>query len=228
MGLRRRRPVRPQSSLWQPRTICVDSSIARTPLGLGVILDVVYNHLGPDGNFLAKFAPRYFSERYKNEWGEAINFDDDAAGGPRVRRRECRVLDRRISSGRPSPRRDTADLRRVVGPRAGRDVATCARRCRRTADSPDCGERAAGRARRCGRSSTTASASMRCGTTTSTTPPWLRSPAAARRTTPTTAAHRRNSSRSPNGAFSIRGSVTRGSSERRGTRRPSASRRRGS
>jgi maltooligosyltrehalose trehalohydrolase len=43
-----------------------------------VILDVVYNHLGPDGNFLAEFSPAYFSTRYKNEWGDAINFDDDA------------------------------------------------------------------------------------------------------------------------------------------------------
>jgi maltooligosyltrehalose trehalohydrolase len=48
-------------------------------LGLGVILDVVYNHLGPDGNFLGQFSSRYFSDRYKNEWGAAINFDDDAA-----------------------------------------------------------------------------------------------------------------------------------------------------
>ncbi len=47
--------------------------------GLGVILDVVYNHLGPDGNFLGKFTGRYFSSRYDNEWGDAINFDDDAA-----------------------------------------------------------------------------------------------------------------------------------------------------
>lgn len=49
-------------------------------LGIGVILDVVYNHLGPDGNFLAAFAPAYFSERHKTDWGKAINFDgDDAA-----------------------------------------------------------------------------------------------------------------------------------------------------
>ncbi len=48
-------------------------------LGLGVILDVVYNHLGPDGNFLGEFAPSFFSRRYSNEWGDAINFDDDAA-----------------------------------------------------------------------------------------------------------------------------------------------------
>jgi maltooligosyltrehalose trehalohydrolase len=43
--------------------------------GLGVILDVVYNHLGPDGNYLKAFSPAYFTNRYKNEWGEAINFD---------------------------------------------------------------------------------------------------------------------------------------------------------
>lgn len=45
--------------------------------GIGVILDVVYNHLGPDGNFLWQFAPDYFSNRYENEWGDAINFDGD-------------------------------------------------------------------------------------------------------------------------------------------------------
>ncbi len=44
-------------------------------LGIGVILDVVYNHVGPDGNFLKAFADDYFTDRYANEWGEAINFD---------------------------------------------------------------------------------------------------------------------------------------------------------
>src|SRR5205085_5048875 len=44
-------------------------------LGLGVILDVVYNHFGPDGNYLGAFSPAYFTDRYKNEWGEAVNFD---------------------------------------------------------------------------------------------------------------------------------------------------------
>ncbi len=43
--------------------------------GLGVILDVVYNHLGPDGNFLAQFSEDYFTDRYVCEWGAAINFD---------------------------------------------------------------------------------------------------------------------------------------------------------
>ena len=49
-------------------------------LGIAVILDVVYNHLGPDGNYLKSFSESYFTERYPNEWGEAINFDgSDAA-----------------------------------------------------------------------------------------------------------------------------------------------------
>ena len=48
-------------------------------LGLGVILDVVYNHFGPDGNYLGQFSRSYFATRYKNEWGDAINFDDNAA-----------------------------------------------------------------------------------------------------------------------------------------------------
>src|SRR5207302_2162558 len=43
--------------------------------GLGVILDVVYNHLGPDGNYLREFSDDYFTDRYDNEWGEAVNFD---------------------------------------------------------------------------------------------------------------------------------------------------------
>ena len=43
--------------------------------GLGVILDVVYNHLGPEGNYLAKFGP-YFTDRYRTPWGDAVNLDD--------------------------------------------------------------------------------------------------------------------------------------------------------
>ena len=48
--------------------------------GLGVILDVVYNHVGPNGSCLEAFAADYFTDRYANEWGRAINFDGpDAA-----------------------------------------------------------------------------------------------------------------------------------------------------
>ena len=46
--------------------------------GLAVVLDVVYNHLGPEGNRLAAFGP-YFSDRYRTPWGEAINFDGRAS-----------------------------------------------------------------------------------------------------------------------------------------------------
>lgn len=43
--------------------------------GIGVILDVVYNHLGPDGNYLRQFSDDYFSTRYTSEWGDSPNFD---------------------------------------------------------------------------------------------------------------------------------------------------------
>ncbi|UQN15448.1 malto-oligosyltrehalose trehalohydrolase [Gulosibacter sp. ACHW.36C] len=43
--------------------------------GLGVIQDVVYNHLGPSGNYLGKFGP-YVSSRHQTDWGDAINLDD--------------------------------------------------------------------------------------------------------------------------------------------------------
>ena len=49
-------------------------------VGIGVILDVVYNHLGPVGNYLRMFSPSYFTDRYENEWGDAINFDGADAG----------------------------------------------------------------------------------------------------------------------------------------------------
>jgi len=52
-------------------------------LGLGVMLDVVYNHFGPDGNYLRAFTPEYFSPRYGNEWGEALNFDGPGSAGVR-------------------------------------------------------------------------------------------------------------------------------------------------
>jgi maltooligosyltrehalose trehalohydrolase len=50
--------------------------------GLAVILDVVYNHLGPEGNYLAEFGP-YFTDRYKTPWGSALNFDGPGSDGTR-------------------------------------------------------------------------------------------------------------------------------------------------
>jgi maltooligosyltrehalose trehalohydrolase len=54
--------------------------------GLAVLLDVVYNHLGPSGNYLGRFAP-YFNPRYHTPWGSAINFD--GAYSDEVRRFFC-------------------------------------------------------------------------------------------------------------------------------------------
>jgi maltooligosyltrehalose trehalohydrolase len=51
--------------------------------GLGVVMDVVYNHLGPAGNYLPQFGP-YFSERHQTNWGPAVNFD--GPGSDEVRR----------------------------------------------------------------------------------------------------------------------------------------------
>ena len=63
----------PQNSYGGPDGLkrLVDACHAK---GLAVILDVVYNHLGPEGNYLHAFGP-YFTERYRTPWGDAVNFD---------------------------------------------------------------------------------------------------------------------------------------------------------
>jgi maltooligosyltrehalose trehalohydrolase len=61
----------------------VDACHAR---GLGVLLDVVYNHLGPSGNYLARYGP-YFTARHHTPWGEALNLD--GPGSDEVRRFLC-------------------------------------------------------------------------------------------------------------------------------------------
>jgi maltooligosyltrehalose trehalohydrolase len=50
--------------------------------GIAVILDVIYNHLGPEGNYLPQFGP-YFTEKYHTPWGQALNFDDAWCDGVR-------------------------------------------------------------------------------------------------------------------------------------------------
>lgn len=47
--------------------------------GLAVILDVVYNHFGPDGNYLSQFSPDYFESRHHTPWGKALNFSASGA-----------------------------------------------------------------------------------------------------------------------------------------------------
>ncbi len=104
--------------------------------GIAVALDVVYNHLGPEGNYLADFGP-YFADLYRTPWGKAINFDD--AGSEEVRRYFIEnalqwVTDFRIDALRldaihaivdPSPRTFLEELGATVHARAkelGRNV----------------------------------------------------------------------------------------------------------
>ena len=66
-------PFAPQNSYGGPDGLkrLVDACHSR---GVAVVLDVVYNHLGPEGNYLHEFGP-YFTDRYRTPWGDAVNFD---------------------------------------------------------------------------------------------------------------------------------------------------------
>ena len=72
----------PDSSYGRPEDLkaLVDAAHAR---GISVLLDVVYNHFGPDGNYLSTYAPQTFTDHHKTPWGDAINYD--AEGSPVVR-----------------------------------------------------------------------------------------------------------------------------------------------
>ncbi len=66
----------PRNTYGTPEQLCkfIDACHDR---GMAVLLDVVYNHLGPEGNYLREFAP-YFSSKYPTPWGEALDFESDA------------------------------------------------------------------------------------------------------------------------------------------------------
>ena len=85
-------------------------------LGLGVILDVVYNHFGPDGNYLGIYSDDYLIRGKGHEWGDVINFDGpNSATSSRIFHHQRPLLDRRISFRRIPFRRDPRDSRRVRG-----------------------------------------------------------------------------------------------------------------
>ena len=69
-------PFAPDSAYGRPEDLkrLIDAAHGR---GLMVFLDVVYNHFGPDGNYLHAYAPSFFTPRHHTPWGDAINFDDD-------------------------------------------------------------------------------------------------------------------------------------------------------
>jgi malto-oligosyltrehalose trehalohydrolase len=67
-------PYAPDSSYGNPEDLkaLVDAAHEK---GLMVLLDVVYNHFGPEGNYLSRYAPQFFTDRHHTPWGAAVNFD---------------------------------------------------------------------------------------------------------------------------------------------------------
>ncbi|MDH4182722.1 MAG: glycogen debranching protein GlgX [Nitrospinota bacterium] len=72
-------PFAPDSAYGSPEDLkdLIDTAHAK---GLMVFLDVVYNHFGPEGNYLHLYAPQFFTDRHKTPWGSAINFDGENIG----------------------------------------------------------------------------------------------------------------------------------------------------
>ncbi|HZZ60055.1 MAG TPA: malto-oligosyltrehalose trehalohydrolase [Roseiarcus sp.] len=67
-------PYAPDATYGRPEDFksFVDAAHSR---GVAVVLDVVYNHFGPEGNYLSSYAPNFFTARHRTPWGEAIDFD---------------------------------------------------------------------------------------------------------------------------------------------------------
>ena len=78
LGLRRRQYA-PDAAYGSPEDLkrLVNEAHKR---GLMVLLDVVYNHFGPDGNYLSTYSPQFFNEAHQTPWGAAINFDGEHCG----------------------------------------------------------------------------------------------------------------------------------------------------
>jgi maltooligosyltrehalose trehalohydrolase len=71
-------PYAPDSSYGRPEHLKTLIQAAHSK-GLMVFLDVVYNHFGPEGNYLRAYAPQFFTDRHRTPWGEGINFDGDGS-----------------------------------------------------------------------------------------------------------------------------------------------------
>ena len=144
-------------------------------LGLGVILDVVYNHLGPDGNYLKAVRPALLHRPVRDRVGRADQLRRPGRRpGPRLLPRQRRLLDRRVPPRRPAAGRHPEHLRR----HSDREhiLAEIGRRVRAAAegpvDDPRQRERAAAPADRPAGRGRAGTAWTRCGTTTSTTRRW--------------------------------------------------------
>jgi hypothetical protein len=114
----------PEASYGRPEALkaLVDAAHAR---GLGVFLDVVYNHFGPEGNYLHRYAPDFFNPRHQTPWATDLR-QARISGGTSVHHSQRALLDR-VSPRRPAPRRGQRDRGRVAPSPAGgaaRAVAT--------------------------------------------------------------------------------------------------------
>lgn len=76
-------PYAPHATYGPPESLKAFVQAAHR-LGLMVMLDVVYNHFGPEGNYLSLYAPHFFTKRHHTPWGAAINFDGPDAGPVRA------------------------------------------------------------------------------------------------------------------------------------------------
>ena len=139
--------------LYGRRTTCGVSSTRAHALGIGVILDVVYNHLGPDGNYLGVLLAELLHRSLHERMGRRDQLRRrQRRPVARVLRRERRLLDRRVSPRRPAPRRDAADLRRLAPSTSWRrSAAACARRRGGRATIVVAENETAGRRASCGR-----------------------------------------------------------------------------
>ena len=124
LGLRRRRPLRPDPALRPARRLPRASSTAPTPPGLGVILDVVYNHLGPDGNYLAAVRRRLLHETAQDRLGRGAQLRRRGQRpGARVLRRQRRATGSTSSTSTAcasTPRRTIFDDSPRAHPRGDR------------------------------------------------------------------------------------------------------------
>ncbi len=93
--------------------------------GLGVLLDVVYNHIGPGSEAIGAFGP-YFTDRHDTFWGDAMNYAEDGVREWAIQ--NAMHVGARLPRRRPASRRDARDLRRAPAPRPGRARRARARR----------------------------------------------------------------------------------------------------
>ena len=134
-------PYAPDASYGRPEDFkaLVEAAHAR---GIAVLLDVVYNHFGPEGNYLPVYAPDFFTNRHKTPWGDAINYDGPDSRPVRdffIQQRP--LLARGVPSRRPAPRRRPRDHGRQRPASARRTRRARARAAPRPAYPPDPGKR---------------------------------------------------------------------------------------